>query len=106
VVLGESRLPPDPARAYLALLPGSGPAQVVDGGPVPPAGTVPRIRVQLPGGRGWAVAEYQARLRWRTGDGPWSVWCSDAALVPAAATELEVTRPGRPALLVPLSGGG
>jgi hypothetical protein len=109
VVLGESRLQPDPARAYLALLPGSGAGsgdeQVVDGGPVPPAGTVPRIRVPLPGGRGWAVAEYGAGLRWRTGAGPWSAGHRDAALVPAGATELELTRPGRPAVLVPLSAG-
>lgn len=103
VVLGESRLLPDPARVYLALLPGSGGAQVVDAGPVPPAGTVPRIRVPLPGGRGWAVAEYAAGLRWRSGAGPWSAGQRDAALVPAGATELEVTRPGRPAVLVPLT---
>jgi hypothetical protein len=82
----------EPARVYAMLLwPGS--EQVVDGGPVDPKAVLP-IAVKLPGGRGVAIAQYQATLRWRTGTGPWSAPATSAALAPAGTTQVEVTRKG------------
>jgi hypothetical protein len=50
--------------------------------------------MKLPDGQGWVVADRGATLRQRTGDGPWQAAGRDAALLPAAANEVEVTRPG------------
>jgi hypothetical protein len=70
-------------------------------GTVDPSAPLP-VRVRLPDGRGVVVAAESAALRYRAGRGPWLPVRGDAALLPAAATEAEVTRPGRPPQRVPL----
>lgn len=58
------------------------------------------VRAAVPGG--WVVAAKGAALRWRAGTGAWSAPLTDGGLLPAAATDVEVTRPGRPPAVVPL----
>jgi hypothetical protein len=58
-----------------------------------PTETLP-VRVRLPAGQGVVVAAVRARLRYRTTGGTWQSVTGDAALLPAAATEVEVTPPG------------
>jgi hypothetical protein len=70
-------------------------------GTVDPAAPLP-VRVRLPGRQGVVVAAESAALRYRAGAGAWLPVSGDAALLPAAATEAEVTRPGRPPQRVPL----
>lgn len=52
------------------------------------------VQVRLPGGRGVVVAAEGAALRYRAGGGSWLPVRGDAALLPDAATEVEVTPPG------------
>ena len=52
------------------------------------------IQVRLPGSRGIVVAAEGATLRYRAGGGSWLPVRGDAALLPDAATEVEVTPPG------------
>jgi len=44
--------------------------------------------VALPAGQGWLVAAKGARLSWRTDSGPWTAAGTDAALLPATASEV------------------
>ena len=60
------------------------------------------VRVRLPGGRGVVVAAERAALRYRAGGGPWLPVRGDTALLPDAATEVEVTPPGGRSGVVPL----
>ena len=81
--------PGDPSRAYVVLLPRSGPATVIDGGPVDRRSSLP-VQVRLPDRQGWLVAAKGAQLAWRTGSGAWTPAGRNAALLPAAATEVQV----------------
>jgi hypothetical protein len=59
------------------------------------------VQVRLPDGRGVVVAAQGAALRYRAGGGTWLPVRGDAALLPDAATEVEVTPPGgRPGTVV------
>ncbi len=56
-----------------------------------------QLSVRLPDDEGWVVLSYQAELRYRTTpDGPWQAVESDrgAALLPAEAVQVEVSREG------------
>jgi hypothetical protein len=79
----------DPSRAYVVLLARSGLATVVDGGPVDRRSSLP-IQVRLPDRQGWLVAAKGTQLAWRTGSGAWTSAGRNAALLPAAATEVQV----------------
>jgi hypothetical protein len=79
----------DPSRAYVVLLARSGPATVVDGGPVDRRSSLP-VQVRLPDRQGWLVAAKGTQLAWRTGSGAWTPAGRNAALLPAAATEVQV----------------
>ncbi|MBL7259116.1 hypothetical protein [Paractinoplanes lichenicola] len=62
---------------------------------------VPVLYLRLPGDLGWAVAAPNCELRYRVRGGNVFPVGGDAALIPAAATELEVqSRPGRSARYV------
>jgi hypothetical protein len=65
--------------------------------------TVPVIRVRLPNSLGVVVAAEGARLRYRGGSADWLVVAGDAALLPDAARELEVTQRRGRTFRVPLS---
>jgi hypothetical protein len=67
-----------------------------------PAAPLP-VQVRLPDGQGVVVAARPGRLRYRAGPGTWLPVAGDAALLPAAASEVEVTRPGRQAARVRLA---
>ncbi|GAA4029414.1 hypothetical protein GCM10022247_63130 [Allokutzneria multivorans] len=100
------------AHLYAILVPGSKEAQeklargervphtVVYGGKHDPRSGY--VAVRLPDGQGWVVASYGATLRYNLG-GLWVTAQGDAALLPAAATHLEITKPGAVAVVVPLT---
>ena len=67
-----------------------------------PAAPLP-VQVRLPDDQGVVVAVRPGRLRYRVGQGTWLPVAGDAALLPAAASEVEVTRPGRQAVRVRLA---
>jgi len=75
-----------PSRAYVVLLASSGPATVIDGGPVDRRSSLP-VQVRLPDRQGLAD---RRQLAWRTGSGAWPSAGRNAALLPAAATEVQV----------------
>jgi hypothetical protein len=90
-----------PDRLFLLLgRPDEIPEPVYLGAPDPRA-ALP-VRVRLPGSQGVVVAAEGATLRYRVPDGTWLPAGGDAALLPAAATEAEVTRPGRTPVTVAL----
>jgi hypothetical protein len=87
---------------------GSGPSRLAavigdkafDGGEIDATAVLP-VRLRLPGGEGWVVARHGAGLRYRTGaEQPWQSAGADAAHLPDAATQVEVTVPGSPPQLV------
>lgn len=73
-----------------------------DGGEIDATATLP-VRMRLPDGGGWVVAEHGATLRYRTGtDQPWQAAGTGAAHLPDTATEVEVTTPDTTPQIVPL----
>ncbi|WP_436491749.1 hypothetical protein [Actinokineospora sp. HUAS TT18] len=61
------------------------------------------LPAKVKGDWGWLVAYYDAALRYRTSpDGPWTTAGRDAALLPANATEVEVTADGKQPKIVTL----
>jgi hypothetical protein len=75
--------------------------QVAHGGPIDSEAALP-VTVRLPGGDGWVVARLKATLRWRSDTGPWRLAGQDAALIPATATQVEVTPAGASTRIVTL----
>jgi hypothetical protein len=63
---------------------------------------IPVLRVRLPQAQGVVVAAERAALRYRTGSTDWLPVSGDAALLPASAGELEVSKPGERSFRVPL----
>jgi hypothetical protein len=94
---GEVRLENDPSHAYVLV--GDG---LVTGAQVDPGATLP-VALKLPDNQGWLVANVGATLRCRRGSDGWLSVGRDAALLPARATAVEVTRPGRPTEVVQLT---
>lgn len=91
-----------PCRLVATLTPPAGPPRVLYGGLVDTAGPLP-IRARLPENRGVVVAALGATLRYRSPAGGWTdVTTADAALLPAQATEVRVTRPGQAPIHIPL----
>jgi hypothetical protein len=60
------------------------------------------VRLRLPGKQGVIVAAEQATLRYRSGDGPWIAVQGYVALLPDAATAVQVIRKGKPTATVDL----
>ncbi|WP_162788463.1 hypothetical protein [Amycolatopsis albispora] len=58
-----------------------------------PAAALP-VRLRLPDGQGWVVAAKGARLDYRTGEAREGDF-ADAALIPDAATQVQIRHPGR-----------
>lgn len=89
-----------PSRLFAII--GTDGATVVDGGPVDPSEVLP-VRVRLPDGNGWVVADNGSTLSYRTGpDAAWVDAGTDAAHLPDAATEVAVAKGGLPPVLVTL----
>ena len=63
---------------------------------------LPILHARLPHGIGVAVAAYECRLRYRVRQGSWLPVSGSAAVLPVAATEMEVTPPGGAAVQVSL----
>nr|BFE71038.1 hypothetical protein GCM10020092_043390 [Actinoplanes digitatis] len=87
------------SRVYLSL---GTPAPVLQGF-ADPGAPLP-VRVRLPGLRGVVVASEGARMRYRARGPGWLPVAGDAALLPTAATEVEVDRPGTARAVVGLPG--
>jgi hypothetical protein len=120
VVVGTARLDVvEPAHAYAVLVRRGtdlgadattpAPARVLDvtrvvhGGAVDITSALP-VAVRLPDGTGWVVAQHGAELSWRAGPGDaWATAGRDVVLVPAAATQVRVSRPGQAPVEVPLT---
>lgn len=83
----------DPARVVAVLgRPGAEP-RVVYGGVMAKTSPV-QVALRLPDKQGVVVAAKDARMRYRTGGGSWQAVSADAALLPDATTEVEVTPRG------------
>lgn len=95
----QNQLDDDPARLLLFL-----DGQLSDAGAVTPTAPLP-VQVHLPDRQGWVVAAYGAQLRYRIASQPWQPAHKDAALLPEAATDVEVTLPGQDPVTVALSRG-
>lgn len=90
------------SRFYVAITRGAEVLSVHHGGALDPAAPLP-ARAALPDGLGTLVAHHGAHLRYRTApDAAWVAAGRDAALLPATATQVEVTRPGRQVAVVDL----
>ncbi|MFI7540674.1 hypothetical protein [Actinoplanes sp. NPDC049599] len=87
----------DRLRLFLSI---GAPEPVLRGFPSP-AAPLP-VQVRLPDGQGVVVAG-RGRLRYRVPHGSWLPVAGDAALLPAAAAEVEVTPEGRRAIRVRLA---
>jgi hypothetical protein len=86
---------------YGVLTGGGKPDQVVFGGEL--IGGVPLpVRVHLPDGQGWVIADKGATLSYDTGDGLWIMVGRDAALVPENAVRVQAARDGAPPAIVDL----
>jgi hypothetical protein len=83
----------DPDPHYLGLLSGGFTTDVPD----PDTGTLQALHVRLPQRQGVVAGALNATLRYRVKDSGWIPVSGDTALLPAAATDLEVRpRRGRP----------
>ncbi|WP_086819302.1 hypothetical protein [Allokutzneria sp. NRRL B-24872] len=92
------------SRLYAILLPGSREAQekLVRGEKVPHTVVyggkndvrAGYVKLRLPDQQGWIVASYRASLKYRIGEQDWVSVQGDAALLPASATHVEITKPG------------
>lgn len=100
VVVSEVQEGEHPSRAYGLLYAADG--SIVDtylGGEIDPARVLP-VRVRLPQGLGWVVADHGAALEYRTADtGDWLPGGADAAYLPANAGAVRVTRAGTPTIV-------
>ena len=99
--LETHRLDDEPSRLLLTTGRAGGDGRTELAGPLDPDATLP-VRVRLPDGGGFVIAAVGVKLRYRLGDGGWVPVAGDSALVPAAATQVEVTRQGRPPKIVSL----
>lgn len=97
VVVLSNQLDDDPARLLMFL-----DGKLSDEGVVTPTAVLP-VQIHLPDGQGWVVAAYGADLRYRSAGGSWQPAHHDAALLPDAATEVEVAQRGHAPVTVTLS---
>ena len=103
-VAGEILLENDPSHAYVLLSDGNHGSKDVlyQGGLVDLRGPLP-VAVRLPDRQGWVVASPGRTLRYRTGSAAWKPAGHDGALLPSAATSVEVTGSGGRPVVVPLT---
>jgi hypothetical protein len=100
--LETHHLDEEPARLLLTTGRPDSDGRTQPAGTLDPDATLP-VQVRLPGGYGFVIAAVGATLRYRLGDGGgWVPVAGDSALVPAAVTQVEVTRDGRPPKIVRL----
>lgn len=99
-VLSELQEETQPSRIFTVLLkPDGSTDRAIAGAKVDRAAVLP-VKVQMPDGQGWVVANYGATLRYRVGaDGPWQDAGKNAALLPDNATQVEVTKGGAPQVI-------
>lgn len=90
-VVSEVQQGQHPSRLYAVLLDSTGKVQAVRAGSVvDPEAKLP-VALRLPDAQGWVVAAYGSQLRYRTSSGgPWQDGGDNAALLPDAATEVQV----------------
>jgi hypothetical protein len=85
-----------PSRLYAVLMSRTGKVQTVLAGGVVDRAAVLPVALRMPDAQGWVVASYGSHLRYRTSTGgAWLDGGDNAALLPDAATEVQVTRPGK-----------
>lgn len=92
---------PNHQYMYGVLVSDDKPDQVVFGGELDGGVPLP-VRVHLPDGQGWAVADKGAALSYDTGDGRWIGVGRDAALIPENAARVQVARDGAQPAVVDL----
>jgi hypothetical protein len=104
-IVGQRQEDERPSRLFAVLKAADGSVQaVLPGGDVDPKAALP-VKIHMPDEQGWVVAAYGAALRYRTTPGgPWTDAGRNAALLPDAAIEVEVTRDGQPPVAVRLGG--
>jgi len=105
VVVSEVQEGSRPSRAYGVLYGANGEiAGAFFGNDIDPIAMLP-VRVRLPNGLGWIVADRGSMLQYRTAvGGPWQPAGVDAALLPANAIAVEVRRSGVTPMIVDLTG--
>ena len=105
VVVSEVQEGSRPSRAYGVLYGADGEiAGAFFGNDIDPIAMLP-VRVRLPNGLGWIVADRGSMLQYRTAVGsPWQPAGVDAALLPANAIAVEVRRSGVTPMIVDLTG--
>ncbi|HEY0637361.1 MAG TPA: hypothetical protein VGD67_06920, partial [Pseudonocardiaceae bacterium] len=101
--VSEWQVDGDASRLFIVI--GEGAArQVYDGGPVDPSAALP-VRLRMPDGQGWFVANQGRRFAFRTTpDIEWIDAGQDAVLLPEYATEVRLTMPGGEPVVLPLDG--
>lgn len=88
-VLGDIKWNPGtPARIYAVLVSADGSKDVLDGDVVNRHSPLP-VKMRMPDGQGWVVANHGHQLSYRT-DGDWVAAGKDAALLPDDATQVKV----------------
>lgn len=91
-IVSEVQVNPSPSRIYTVLLKPDGSVDRVFGGDnTDPAATLP-VKVHLPDGQGWIVADYGSTLRYRTAVDNTAGY--SPALIPEGVTQVEVTKNG------------
>jgi hypothetical protein len=100
-VVGDGQLGDDASYLYGAVV-DHGRQTRLFGGRVDPAAALP-VRLRFPDRQGWLVAAKGATFRYRVGPGPWLTAGREAALLPAGATQVEVTPAGRQPAVVALA---
>jgi len=102
-IVGETQEDSQESRLYTVLLKSDGSVERVLSGGVARFSAALPVVVRLPDGAGWVVAAYQWSLEFRTAAGPdWQPAGTNAALLPDAATQVRVTRPGAQPTVVTL----
>lgn len=100
-VVGDGQIGNDPSYLYGAVV-DHGRQTTLYGGKVDPTAVLP-VRLRFPDGQGWLVAAKGAAFRYRTGTGGWRAAGTNAALLPAGASQVEVTPAGGQPVVAPLS---
>jgi hypothetical protein len=102
-MVSEAQQEERPSRLYAVLMNRTGKVLTVKAGAeVDPKAALP-VALRMPDAQGWVVAAYGSHLRYRTSTGGgWLDGGDNAALLPDAATEVRVERPGKEPAVVTL----
>ncbi len=91
VAVVQFQIDSDPVHVWAVITDSTGRnPQLIHGGVADPSAALP-VHIRLPDGQGWVVAAYGSTLRYRVAGGQWVDVGSDAALLPAGATDVEVS---------------